>query len=482
MLRRLLISYSLNFMILKAVHFLKKYSYLSALLLGALYTLGFAPFSVWPTSMLALLGVFMVLKHQRKTLNGFMVGLCFGFAHYITSIHWLLGSFIVSIDPYIMALLLGCLSVFALSLFMALFIAIPFALFVKFQRKCLSCFLPVFFAIMWVLFEYLRSILEPTFAWNLVAHVWAFEDYLLQSVPYLGVFGLSFVFVLMAAGLNSRKGCYFVSALLALMYGYGWYVLKDKPLPSVAQNDTSKLHVQMVPGFVLQKEKWQADKRWDTLSDYIRKSNITPNADMTIWPETALTYFIEQDDVLREYVRNSISSPYFVFGAPAKVLKGLYYNSMFVMNGDGVLSYRYDKRFLVPFGEYFPLREYFPDFFEKFLQGQGSYSFGDGESATFNVKGVRFAPLICGEIVLPFVEDVINTDADYVLNITNDAWFRGFIGPSQHLAIAKFQSAVIGKPVIRVAHGGASAVFDRYGRVVFKRPERGGDAVGIYLW
>lgn len=469
-------------MILKAIHFFKKYSYLSALLLGALYTFGFAPFSFWPFSMLALLGVFTLLKYQSKTLNGFMVGLCFGIGHYITSIHWLLGSFIVSIDPYIMALLLGCLSVFVLSLFMALFMAVPFALFVKFQQKGLSCFLPIVFAFVWVLFEYLRSLLEPTFAWNLTAHVWAYEDNILQWVPHVGVFGLSFVFVLMTISLGSRKGCCFVFALLALMYGYGWYVLKDKPLPSVAQSDTSKLHVQMVPGFVLQKEKWQADKRWDTLSDYIRKSNVSQNADMTIWPETALTYFIEQDDVLRDYLRNSISSPYFVFGAPTRVLKGLYYNSMFVMDDEGSLSYRYDKRFLVPFGEYFPLREYFPSFFEKFLQGQGGYSFGDRKPTIFKVKGVRFTPLICGEIVLPFVKDILASEADYVLNITNDAWFRGFIGPSQHFAISKFQAAVIGKPVVRVAHGGASAVFDGYGRIVYQSLEGDGNSSNIYLW
>lgn len=469
-------------MILKLIQFFNKHVYSSAIALGALYTLGFAPFSVWPVSMFAVLGLFSLLREQSRPFKGFCLGLCFGFAHYLTSIHWLLGSFIVSIDPYAMALLLGGFSVALLSVFLALFIAIPSALLVKVKKKINFYILPAVFGLLWVLFEYLRAVVEPTFAWNLTAHLWAYEDHLLQSVSVLGVFGLSFVFVLMATFLRYPKTLP-VSVLLFLgLYGYGWYILKDEPLPSVVQSQNSALHLQMVPGFVLQKEKWQADKRWETLNDYIQKSKDGKGADLTVWPETALTYFVEQDDVLKGYLRESVSSPSFVFGAPVKDAHGDYFNSLYVMNDEGSLPYRYDKRYLVPFGEYFPLRKYFPAFFEAFLQGQASYTFGDFGSTSFAVKGVRFAPLICGEIVLPFVKDILKPNVDYVLNITNDAWFRGFIGPDQHLAIAKFQSAVIGKPVIRVAHGGASAVFDKFGRVVFKREENAGESININLW
>jgi apolipoprotein N-acyltransferase len=461
--------------------YFKNHYFLTSFLLGVFYTLGFAPFSVWAFSFLALLGLYKLTLRSNDVKQAVLCGVLFGLGHYLTSIHWLVGSFLVTIEPVALAWLLGGLSVFLLSLFLSLFMAASVGLTRKYS-SFFGCYGSMFFfAFLWVFFEFLRSLIVPTFAWNLTGHVWAFQDEFLQVLPYLSVFGLSFIFVLTAVMVSRLKTGVLAIAILASCYGHGLIVLNNnKPLDIVTPKENA-LHMRLVPGYVLQKEKWLLDKKSETLRNYIDRSKNDKTPDVLVWPETALTYFVEKDGKLKEFLREETSSPVFIFGAPNSD-DGKYYNNLYVMNEVGEIFYGYSKRFLIPFGEYFPFRAYFPEFFEKFLQGQGSYSSGLDEQGILRLGGKSFSPLICGEIVLPFVRNVVHTDADYILNITNDGWFRGFIGPDQHLAIAKFQAAVIQKPIVRVAHGGMTVVIDSFGRVIHSlMGEEGNQFLDIYL-
>jgi apolipoprotein N-acyltransferase len=119
---------------------------------------------------------------------------------------------------------------------------------------------------------------------------------------------------------------------------------------------------------------------------------------------------------------------------------------------------------LVPFGEYVPLRGLLP--MNKITPGAIDFSAGPGPR-TIAIPGVPpFSPLICYEAIFP--GDVVDPlhRPDWLLNITNDAWYGLTSGPFQHLAIARVRAVEEGLPLVRDGNNGISAIFDPYGRVV----------------
>ena len=119
---------------------------------------------------------------------------------------------------------------------------------------------------------------------------------------------------------------------------------------------------------------------------------------------------------------------------------------------------------LVPFGEYVPLRDWLP--FAKLVHGSRDYSRGTGQR-TLDLPGLPLVgPLICFEAIFP--GDVIDESRrpEWLLNLTNDAWYGNSAGPYQHLVQTKFRSVEEGLPLIRAANTGISAAIDAHGRVI----------------
>jgi len=143
------------------------------------------------------------------------------------------------------------------------------------------------------------------------------------------------------------------------------------------------------------------------------------------------------------------------------------WNSFAVVGGDGEVRNIYDKYHLVPFGEYIP------DKLSNSLSFLGlgmlvegfSYSRGEG-LRTLHLEGAPpVGVLICYEII--FTAEVVdqNDRPDWLLNITNDAWYGTFSGPYQHLLQTRVRAIEEGLPIVRSAGTGVSAVIDAYGRV-----------------
>jgi apolipoprotein N-acyltransferase len=140
------------------------------------------------------------------------------------------------------------------------------------------------------------------------------------------------------------------------------------------------------------------------------------------------------------------------------------WNSMMMIDHEGKITGVYDKAHLVPFGEFQPLRPYVP---KEWMTPVGDTDFSWGQpSQVLNWDHLPpLLPLICYEAIFPEMAQSEAERPDWLLNVTNDAWFGLSTGPHQHFHMARMRSVEQGVPLVRVANTGISAVIDGYGRI-----------------
>jgi apolipoprotein N-acyltransferase len=132
----------------------------------------------------------------------------------------------------------------------------------------------------------------------------------------------------------------------------------------------------------------------------------------------------------------------------------------------------YDKSHLVPFGEYLPFPEFFRMFgIRQFVPGTNGWAAGDGRRLLTPPGTPPYLALVCYEAV--FSGDIGDpTRAQFIINITNDAWYDGSIGPAQHGHHARIRAVETGLPMLRAANTGTTMVIDPLGRVTARLAEQ----------
>ena len=124
----------------------------------------------------------------------------------------------------------------------------------------------------------------------------------------------------------------------------------------------------------------------------------------------------------------------------------------------------FDKKYLVPFGEYLPMRKHL-SFFE-FISGDNDYTSGVGKRSINYKDNLNFIPIICYEIIFYWkLINKYNFNNDFIINITNDVWFGNFFGPYQHLYLSKLRAAEFNKYLFRVSNNGISAIINNNGKI-----------------
>ena len=188
-----------------------------------------------------------------------------------------------------------------------------------------------------------------------------------------------------------------------------------------------------------------------------------------IWPETSFAGFIPNEKLLLSSIaKKTIKSE------NTKLVVGLLrfennkiFNSLVFLDSKGKTIYNYDKLHLVPFGEYIPLRETF----KKISDYISKNEFSSGvlkPNITLDGFG-EILTLICYEVLFSSeVNARISKNTNFMINITNDAWFGKTPGPHQHFALAKIRAVELGLPLIRVANTGISGVISPYGDEIIK--------------
>jgi apolipoprotein N-acyltransferase len=257
--------------------------------------------------------------------------------------------------------------------------------------------------------------------------------------------------------------------VLAVIYGYGHFRTANI---RESLKKASPMEVTLVQGNIDQNIKWDARYQSETLNIYrsLSLSAIPAPDGLIVWPETAAPFYFERPDPLREAVIHlaRISGRPLLFGSPSYEDENgrvSFMNSAYLLRPDGVVAGRYDKVHLVPYGEYVPLRQFFP-FIGKLVAGIGDFRPGKGFDPLVS-DGRRLGVLICYEGIFPeAARDYKRNRADLLVNITNDAWFGRTSAPYQHLSMTVFRAVENRLYLVRAANTGVSAVIDPTGVIL----------------
>jgi apolipoprotein N-acyltransferase len=455
-----------------------------AILLGALSALALPPWHFVPLVVPAFTGLLWLLdgaaQSPRPLRAVSMTAWLFGLGHFLVGLHWIAEPFLVDaarhgwLIPFALAGLAGGLALFpAATGLITTLLARRFAL--AGVARALT------FAIIWVLLEWVRSWLFTGFPWNLIGYVWAATPEVMQAAAFAGVFGVSLLTVVagaMPAVLGSGRGVppalaviVFTVALPAAVWAGG--ALRLDAAPVYSSDDTTGMvpgvRLRIVQANIPQRQKWQQQLRAGNLQRHIALSQQPSSTPPThvIWPETAVPFFLANDDVARAAA--ALAAPRdgaLITGAVRRggPDNGRFWNAAHAITGDGRIAASYDKAHLVPFGEYVPLRGVLP--IDRLVPGQGDFSAGPGRQ-TIAIPGLPpVSPLICYEAIFPGAVARPDARPGWLLNLTNDAWFGTFAGPQQHFAIAATRAVEEGLPLVRAANTGISAIVDPYGRAI----------------
>jgi apolipoprotein N-acyltransferase len=229
--------------------------------------------------------------------------------------------------------------------------------------------------------------------------------------------------------------------------------------------------VRLVQPDASQALKWQPGMQEEFFRRHLEMSRAEPRPDVVVWSETAVPFLLERSpDLLRESA---------MAAAPGTLILGIqrsestadggrWYNSLAVLGSDGTPAAVYDKHHLVPFGEYIPRADWVARLGIPSIETltRGGFSAGPGPHLISVPEVPPFLPLICYEAIFPRGLQAPEGRPEWLLQVTNDAWFGTVSGPYQHFAQARIRAIEQGLPLARAANTGISAMVDPYGRVV----------------
>lgn len=440
-----------------------KFVYGTALFLGAMSALAFAPTFYWPLWLISFSTFGWMLAAIPKGRQAFWLGFAFGYGHFGVGLYWIANALLT--DPERYAWMLP-FSWFGIPLIAAPFIAVPAWL------ACYTKWRIPSFVMLFLFAEWLRGEGWVDFPWNQAGYVWMVDEVAFQSAVHITIYGLSFLALLagfLPYWLIKKKHAFTAVALVCIMVhlGYGVQRLMNAPEAKWPTHFPSTLIVQANTPVVMPGDVQGALK---ALEAHMELSKNT-DAKLIVWPESGSHFALNQEPDLRREIAKIIPKGSYLATGSLHINEqdGRYYNSMSLLNHKGELVAEYYKHMLVPFGEYIPFQKVIP-FLDTFTGGGEGFSRGPGPQA-FQLEGLPpLMPLICYEAIFPFEAMVGNHHKDTILlNITNDVWFGNSSGPYQHLQMARLRAVERERILVRAANTGMSLVVDAYGRLIHKK-------------
>ncbi len=440
---------------------------LLALLAGALTTLGFAPFNLWPLAIAGPALLFWLWLHAGRD-SGFRLGLLYGLGLMGSGVTWLHVSLAQFGDVgWFLPLLVTGLFVLVMALYYGLLgwlvSRIPVA-----KRLRLSLLFPA----AWVLIEWLRGWFLSGFPWLQLGYA-QIDSPLAGLGPLFGSLGVSWA-AAFSAGLlvlilitTARRTRLKALAMLGVLWVAAWGVSQIE----WSHPEGEPIRVALVQGNIPQAEKWKLGQLAPTLIHYAKETRRHLDADLILWPETAVPAFQFQVEepflqgmhrLLQEQGHN------LVFGVVQMDPESkAYYNAMVSLGSERA---HYHKRHLVPFTEYLPLKDWLGSLVDFLTIPMSDFAHGSSAQPLMQVGEHQVGMSICYEDA--FGSEMIEAlpQAAYLINASNDAWFGDSLAPHQHLQIARMRALETGRYLLRATNTGISAVIGPKGELIGVSP------------
>jgi apolipoprotein N-acyltransferase len=452
-------------------------------LIGSLSVLSFQPFNLTIINFIIFPLFFSIIVYISKKsqsiyrkkpykINLFLFGLSFGFGFYFSGVSWIINSLTFD-DNFKILIPFGLILI---PLFLSLFIAIPTLLIAQNLRFNFPSL--IIFSASFAFSDYLRAKLLTGFPWNLWAYSTSWIIEIIQILNDIGLYAYNLIIVTLFTLpiiiffqiSNTKKILiFFLSVIFILsLYIYGDYTLnKNEKFLETIEN--KKLIKVISPNFEL-KYGLKEDEIEARLKKIIRYSD--PNKEKTtlfIWPEGVFSgYSYEEILFFKELVKKSFSKKHFIILGVNQLdkMSGQYFNSMLVLDNNLEIIDYYNKRKLVPFGEFLPFEKFFNNFgLKKITEGHGSF-LGGKINKNLIVDNFNILPLICYEIIFTELIQKSETASNLIVNISEDGWFGDTIGPNQHFAKSIFRAIENNTFLVRSTNKGISAIIDNKGNVV----------------
>lgn len=449
--------------------YLTNYPDKSAFILGVISALSFAPLYFLPAIFVSIWGLIYLLDNALSPRELFKRLYIFGLGFFMSSLYWIGLSFRTIDMGWI-----GIPAVLLLSAGLALFFVINGIFVLPFEPNSIER--RVSFAIGFSLCEWLRGHILTGLPWNLIGSIWGaytwpyFNDIglsILQLNAWIGIYGLSFLTILAVVLMTSKHRLCRILTLVCFtlcVFTGGIRLMRT-------ETKLQPVNIRLIQPSLDQRLKWAESSFERNIELQLGLSSLEAERPLNaiIWPEAAITTFLNESLELSEILSSMApKNGYVITGTPRRE-NGKIFTTLSVINEKGEIPYHYKKTHLVPFGEYVPLRDILP--INKVTPGAVDFSKGDGIK-TLRVPGLpAFSPLICYEALFPgeVVEKTTHSQRpEWLLNITNDAWYGHSAGPYQHLTLVRIRAIEEGLPLVRVANNGISAVIDPCGRVLHK--------------
>ena len=451
-------------------------------ILGGITFLGFRPFNLFFINALSLSLLFYLIFYVKKKTqssyrkkpflkNLFFLGSSYGFGFFLFGIYWI--SYSLTFDNTFKFLIPFALVL--IPLFLSLFFSLPLVIIGNFINTEISSIILI--SLIFTLSDFIRSFIFTGFPWNLWAYSFSWSQESLQILSYIGIFSFNLIvitfFFLPAVAFFKKKSKYFFIGFFIILvfsnYFYGSYKINSKELDT----NLDKLNFKIVTaGIDLSEFKNQKL----VLSKLILMSE--PNKDQKtifVWPEgVILDENFKNTKELKKMIKDNFSEKHLIIlGANTKKKENIntdYFNSFIIIDKDFNIISQYNKQKLVPFGEFLPFEKILKKIgLKKITSGYNSFSKGKDDtiiSLKFDEQIINILPLICYEIIFPHLLENKKKYFNFIINISEDAWFGDSIGPQQHFAKAIFRSIETGSFTVRSANKGISAFISPQGKIL----------------
>ncbi|WP_166422851.1 apolipoprotein N-acyltransferase [Paraglaciecola sp. 20A4] len=450
--------------------------YFLSLLTGASLTLSYAPFSYWAVMPIALTGYLCIL-YKARVDQAAKLGFIFGLGWFGAGISWVH----VSIADFGGLPLAGSLG---LMLLLCSYLSLYPMLFSKLAKRYLSPNLwGLALPFLWLLSEWARGIVLTGFPWLSIGYS-QMNSPLSGWLPVIGEFGVSALLMSLCAAsaiwlMHKRYlapiilcGSLYLSG--GVLNTYKWVVPTGEPVK-----------IAMVQGNIAQEIRWAPEQDWPTMKKYLELTEAHWDNQVIIWPEAAIPqlepiavdYLTQLDEEAAKH-RTGILTGIVNYNFETRQA----YNSIIGVglknkaDSKGHYQYpqsnRFDKHHLLPVGEYIPLEDWLRGLAPIFDLPMSSFTRGDYQQANLVSNGFYFAPALCFEIVFPNqIRENLYAATDFIITVSNDAWFGHSHGPAQHLEIAQVRAKEFGLPVLRATNNGITAFIDASGAIQSRLPQ-----------